>query len=139
MSGAGSDPPYWSQDAAALAAALGSGPGGLSSEQAAARLAAVGANTVEDPSRLSAPRLLLRQFESPLVLILAFAATISLVLQQWVDAAIILAIVLGSALGHPASSTVPEPSPGPSVVAVDDGVLTAGIGVPGRAGAQEPP
>lgn len=43
-------------------------------------------------------RLLLRQFESPLVLILAFAAAISLVLQQWTDAAIILAIVLGSSL-----------------------------------------
>jgi Mg2+-importing ATPase len=42
--------------------------------------------------------LLLRQFQSPLVLILAFAAAISLVLQQWVDAAIILAIVLGSSL-----------------------------------------
>ena len=53
-------------------------------------------NSVEDAPRLSALRLLLRQFESPLVLILAFAAAISLVLQQWVDAAIILAIVLGS-------------------------------------------
>ena len=42
--------------------------------------------------------MLLRQFESPLVLILIFAAAISLVLQQWVDAAIILAIVLGSTL-----------------------------------------
>ena len=59
---------------------------------------AVGPNSVEDAPRLSALRLLLRQFESPLVLILAFAAAISLVLQQWVDAAIILAIVLGSSL-----------------------------------------
>jgi P-type Mg2+ transporter len=40
----------------------------------------------------------LRQFESPLVLILIFAAAISLVLQQWVDSAIILAIVFGSTL-----------------------------------------
>ena len=58
----------------------------------------VGPNSVEDAPRLSALRLLLRQFESPLVLILAFAAAISLALQQWVDAAIILAIVLGSSL-----------------------------------------
>jgi Mg2+-importing ATPase len=42
--------------------------------------------------------LLLRQFESPLVLILIFATIISLALQQWVDSAIILAIVIGSAL-----------------------------------------
>jgi Mg2+-importing ATPase len=41
---------------------------------------------------------LLRQFESPLVLILIFGAAISLVLQQWVDSAIILTIVLGSTL-----------------------------------------
>ena len=58
----------------------------------------VGPNSVEDASHLSALRLLLRQFESPLVLILIFAAAISLVLQQWVDSAIILAIVLGSTL-----------------------------------------
>ena len=98
MSSPGLDTPYWSQDAAALSAALGSGPGGLSSEKAAAKLRLVGPNSVEDASHLSALRLLLRQFESPLVLILIFAAAISLALQQWVDSAIILAIVLGSTL-----------------------------------------
>ena len=92
------DAPYWSQDATVLSAALGSGPGGLSSEKAAAQLRLVGPNSVEDASHLSALRLLLRQFESPLVLILIFAAAVSLVLQQWVDSAIILAIVLGSTL-----------------------------------------
>src|SRR6185503_19391360 len=92
------DTPYWSQDAATLSVALGSGPGGLSSEKALARLRLVGPNSVEDPSHLSALRLLLRQFESPLVLILIFAAAVSLALQQWVDSAIILAIVLGSTL-----------------------------------------
>src|SRR5512134_918249 len=98
MSGASGEPPYWCQDASALAAALQSGPGGLSSDRAAAQLGLVGPNSVEDAPRLSALRLLLRQFESPLVLILAFAAALSLALQQWVDAAIILAIVLGSSL-----------------------------------------
>ena len=90
--------PYWSQDAAALAAALGSGAGGLAAGEAAARLLQVGPNSVEDAQSLSALRLLLRQFESPLVLILAFAAAVSLALQQWVDAGIILAIVVGSSL-----------------------------------------
>ena len=98
MSGPGLDSPYWSQSAAALSAALGSGPGGLSSKGAAAKLRLVGPNSVEDASHMSALRLLLRQFESPLVLILIFAAAISLALQQWVDSAIILAIVLGSTL-----------------------------------------
>jgi len=98
MSSPGLDNPYWSQDAAVLRAALGSGPGGLSSEGAAAKLQLVGPNSVEDASRMSALRLLLRQFESPLVLILLFAAVISLTLQQWVDSAIILAVVVGSTL-----------------------------------------
>ena len=98
MNSPGLDIPYWSQDAAAVSAALGSGPGGLSSERAAAQLRLAGPNSVEDASHLSALRLLLRQFESPLVLILIFAAVISLVLQQWVDSGIILAIVLASTL-----------------------------------------
>ena len=92
------DVPYWSQDADALSAALGSSPVGLSPEAAGARLRLVGPNSVEEASQLNALRLLLRQFESPLVLILIFAAVISLVLQQWVDSAIILAIVIGSTL-----------------------------------------
>lgn len=98
MSSPALDTPYWSQDATALSAALGSGPGGLSSERVAAKLRLVGPNSVEDASHLSALHLLLRQFESPLVLILIFAAVISLALQEWVDSAIILAIVLGSTL-----------------------------------------
>lgn len=113
MGGESDDISYWSQDPSALSAVLESSPAGLSSGQAAARLVCVGPNSVEDTPRLSALRLLLRQFESPLVLILAFAAAISLLLQQWVDAAIILAIVLGSSLlsffqEYRASSAVEE-------------------------------
>lgn len=98
MGGASTDIPYWSQDPSALRAALGSSPIGLSSDQARAQLARVGPNSVEDTKRLTTLRLLLRQFESPLVLILVFAAGISLALQQWVDATIVLAIIAGSSL-----------------------------------------
>lgn len=98
MSAADTDAAYWSVDAETLAARFGTAPGGLTPRQAEANLAAFGRNSVEDASRLTALRLMLRQFESPLVLILAFAAVISLVLQQWVDAGIILAIVLGSSV-----------------------------------------
>jgi len=98
MSPPETEAPYWSQDAGALATVLGSGRGGLSSNQAAATLAIIGPNSVEDTSRLSALRLLLGQFESPLVLILVFAAVVSLMLYEWVDATIILVIVLGSSL-----------------------------------------
>ena len=96
-SGAAADA-WWSRSAAVLLAELGSGPAGLSAGEAERRLAATGPNAVEEGGRLGAFRLLLRQFESPLVLILAFAAAVSLALRQWVDASIILAIVVGSAL-----------------------------------------
>jgi len=98
MEQVGDQPAYWSQEASTLMAALGSGPTGLSSARAAASLREFGANAVEDAAPLSAARLLLRQFESPLVLILVFAAAVSLILREWVDAAIILTIVLGSSL-----------------------------------------
>ena len=43
-------------------------------------------------------RLLLSQFKSPLVLILIFAAIVSGIVGEWMDAAIVLAIVLGSTI-----------------------------------------
>ena len=90
--------PYWCQDAASVAGSLGSGPGGLSSERVAAQFERFGANRVEDTPHRGTLRLVLRQFESPLVLILAIAAMVSLVLQQWIDAGIILSIVAVSSL-----------------------------------------
>lgn len=98
MHGTGTGIPYWSQDATLVASALDSGPNGLTSVQAAAQLRVAGPNSVEDAPRLGVARLLLRQFESPLVLILLVAAVISVGLQQWVDAGIILAIVIGSSV-----------------------------------------
>jgi len=98
MTPAKGDLPYWSADQGALMKSLGSGSVGLGADKATRVLAEVGPNSVEEAARSSVLRLLVRQFESPLVLILAFAAAISLVLQQWVDAGIILAIVVGSAL-----------------------------------------
>ncbi|WP_246085096.1 magnesium-translocating P-type ATPase [Rhizobium glycinendophyticum] len=104
---------YWAERPETLFTALGSGPDGLTSAAAAMLLSTLGPNSVEESERHSALRLLLRQFESPLVLILAFAVAISLALQQWIDAAIVFAIVLGSSLlsffqEYRASSAVAE-------------------------------
>lgn len=90
------DEPYWSRTAGEVLAALRTGADGLSSVDAAARLSKQGGNLFGDSDRASAAKLLLRQFESPLVLILVFAAIIALVLRDWTEASIILAIVLGS-------------------------------------------
>ncbi len=92
------DQAYWSRDGSQLMTALRTGARGLSAAEAEERLLRHGPNTVEDQPRLTAFKLLLRQFESPLVLILVFAAAISLFLHDWVEASIILAIVLGSCL-----------------------------------------
>lgn len=73
-------------------------PSGLSSAEADARLRRDGPNTVHVAAGRSALTLLLRQFRSPLVLILVIAAAVSGLVQQWLEGGIILAIVLGGTL-----------------------------------------
>ena len=89
---------YWSLGPAELLAKFDASADGLSADEAALRLKRFGPNSVEDQARLTPLRLLLRQFESPLVLILIFGAVVSLGLRQWVDSSIILAVVFGSTL-----------------------------------------
>jgi Mg2+-importing ATPase len=89
---------YWSRTASDVMAELGTSLQGLSAAEAADRLREHGANTVADRDERTGLKLLLRQFASPLVLILVFGAVVSLFLRVWVDATIILAIVFGSTL-----------------------------------------
>jgi P-type Mg2+ transporter len=87
----------WSQPVDALLTTLETTPGGLTAGEARARLTRFGANSLDNREAVRWPILLLGQFESPIVLILLFATLVSAVLQDWVDAAIILAIIAGSA------------------------------------------
>jgi Mg2+-importing ATPase len=89
---------YWSQPVESLLTALQSTAGGLTTSDAQQRLAAFGSNVLEARKKATALGLFLNQFKSPIVLILLFATGVSAVLKDWVDAVIILAIVLGSAL-----------------------------------------
>jgi Mg2+-importing ATPase len=98
MHSSGGDVAFWSLEAREVAAGLSASEAGLGAQEAERRLKAVGPNRVADNEHQSAPRILLRQFESPLVLILVFGAILSLSLREWVDASVILAIVIGSAL-----------------------------------------
>ena len=95
---AGPGQDYWSRPVTDLLAMLGSSLRGLAASDAAAQLRRCGPNSVEEHAEATALRLLLRQFESPLVLILLFGALVSLGLRDWLEASIILAIVAGSAL-----------------------------------------
>lgn len=98
VSGVAREDAYWGHDAAGLLTTLTTSPQGLSSTEAAERLERYGPNVVEEQRDVAAVRLLLHQFASPLILILVFGAAVSLFVRDWVDAAIILVIVLGSTL-----------------------------------------
>lgn len=89
---------YWQLPLAQLLSSLETSAVGLSAPEAAARLEQYGANRPLAQASATAMGLLLRQFRSPLVLILLFASTISLLVADWLDALIISSIVLLSAL-----------------------------------------
>ena len=89
---------FWAGSAAGWLQTLGSRDAGLSADDAAQRLAQHGPNAVAEAQDAGAWRLALRQFQSPLVLILVFGAGVSLLLADWLDASIILTVVLGSTL-----------------------------------------
>jgi Mg2+-importing ATPase len=80
--------------------ALRSRPEGLPAAEAKQRLLDHGPNTIRDHQRVTAIRLLLAQFANPLVLMLIFAVAVSASVGDWLDAAVVMIIVLGSgALG----------------------------------------
>jgi Mg2+-importing ATPase len=89
---------FWSRPGSEVAAGLGSGPDGLTGAAAAERLRTVGPNRLDRTRRDSTLALLLRQFGSPLVLMLLAAAILSFAIRETSDAVIILGIVLMSGL-----------------------------------------
>ncbi|WP_234188105.1 magnesium-translocating P-type ATPase [Shinella sp. NM-101] len=87
---------YWAVPAQALLAGLETRRTGLSSEAAKARLREAGPNTISPGRGTSALAAFLRQFRSPLVLILIFAAIVSGFVGEGSEAVIIGVIVLAS-------------------------------------------
>lgn len=86
----------WHQlDVARLAEALGTDPrSGLAPEEAAKRLAEVGANELQENQGESPLKLLLHQFKDFMVLVLVGAVVISGLLGEMLDALTIIAIIL---------------------------------------------
>lgn len=89
---------YWNKPLPELLAKLDSSGSGLGVEKAAKRLDRIGPNLIETKAKATVFGLFIGHFKSPIILILLFATIISAVVQEWVDAVIILAIVIGSAL-----------------------------------------
>ena len=88
----------WSLPPEQLITALHADAGGLAPAEAALRLKRYGPNALNAKKQASALGLFANQFKSPLVLILIFAATVSLMASEWVDAGVVLAVVFGSTI-----------------------------------------
>jgi Mg2+-importing ATPase len=148
-----SNPAYWSRPAADLLAELHSSPDGLSASEAQERLRQAGPNVLKPRRHDSALRSFLAQIANPLILILIFAAVISSIAGEWTDAAIVIVIVVASAMlsftqEYAASHAVeklraqvtikatvlrdgrPQPVPAEEVVPGDIVLLSAGSLIP---------
>lgn len=146
-------PAYWARTAEDLFTELLSTPDGLSTSQAQERLRQVGRNVLTPRRHDTALRSFLAQFTSPLVLILVFAAVVSAIAGEWTDAAIVVVIVIASAIlsfaqEYAASNAVeklraqvtikttvlrdgkPQPIPAEEVVPGDVVLLSAGSLIP---------
>jgi Mg2+-importing ATPase len=88
----------WNHTPEEMVKTLQSLPHGLNSDQAKERLDEFGPNLLKQRKRTGALVLFLIQLKSPLVLILLFAAILSIITGEIIDAMIILAIVLASAV-----------------------------------------
>jgi Mg2+-importing ATPase len=92
---------YWSVDARHVAHRLGSGPQGLTTSEAERRLGEYGPNALRETRPLSRVVVLIRQVRSPLLLLLVFAAAASAFTGEWLDAGIVVTIVLATvAIGY---------------------------------------
>jgi len=87
---------FWSVSSLELLQQLQTTPQGLTSDEAQQRLLRYGSNLLKPRKKSDALTLLIAQFKSPIILILIFAAGLSLFLRNPIDATIILVIVLGS-------------------------------------------
>lgn len=89
---------YWSESVTTLCRRLSTGPSGLAEKEAAARLTQWGPNRIGDASHTIAIGSFARQFRNPLVLVLIFAASVSVFVGNRNEAAIIGLIVQASCL-----------------------------------------
>jgi len=87
---------YWAETVESLYRQLGSGPGGLTAEEAARRLRESGPNELRGSRPLSRLDVASRQLRSPLLLLLIFAALASALSGEFVDATIVVAIVIAT-------------------------------------------
>ena len=91
-------PDWYSLSAEEVRRELGTGPAGLSAEEAAERLERYGENVLREEARETRLQVFLRQFHSVLIVILIVAAGVSFLVGEPLDAAAILIIVVLNAI-----------------------------------------
>src|SRR5690349_11730094 len=89
---------YWTLDPTALMRLLETGPEGLACAEAARRLETHGPNALREQRHLSRLSMLARQLRNPLLLLLVFAAAASALSGEWIDATIVMTIVVATVL-----------------------------------------
>ncbi len=93
----GLPPAPWALEPDAALATLASSPGGLTDDEAARRFATYGPNVVPGAPGSNLLRLLGGQFRSPLIAILLVAGAVTIVVGEYVDAAVIAAVLVFNA------------------------------------------
>ena len=92
------DGPVWASGVEAALRELHSGPGGLSGDEVERRLELHGRNELEQEAAVRPAAILLRQFRSPLIYILIVAGAVTIALDEYVDAAVIAAVLVFNAV-----------------------------------------
>ena len=89
---------WYQMDVLQALKSISSSEGGLSDQEAARRLEQYGHNKLEEEEGVSRLKILLHQFSSPLIYILLLAALVTLLLHEYIDTGVILAVVLLNAV-----------------------------------------
>lgn len=91
---------YYDEAADAVLKTLNTSETGLSSEEASIRLLKYGKNELKEEEKISVVKLFLSQFKSFLIIILLAAALVSALLEEFIDASVILfTVILAGVLG----------------------------------------
>lgn len=86
--------PFHALSVEAVAHELRTSPQGLSPQEAHARLAHFGPNQIQKPKPISIWEIIAHQFRSPFIYLLMGAAIIALLLQDYIDASVIAAVLV---------------------------------------------
>ncbi len=92
--------PFWAMKTEEALKVLETIPTGLAEKEISARRTLFGANDISVHARLTAVKIFLNQFYSPLILVLLGAGSITFILREWTNTVVILAAVaVNTALG----------------------------------------